>query len=99
MKKKPKRKYTLTKIHKDALAWKEREKKYHQFYLDFLAKNGRTPTLQEFGDKFGFTRMRAGQLLARLKKNGYLLKIEGKYHHPYYPIDWISRYTKKIKQK
>jgi len=43
--------------------------------------------------------VRAGQIMAHLRRNGYLLKIEGKYHHPYYPIDWISRYTKKIKQK
>ena len=88
-----------SKLHPDALACQEREKKYYQFFLNFLAKNGRTPTLQEFGDKFGFSQKRAGQLLARLRQDGYLLKIEGKYHHPYYPIDWISRYTKKIKQK
>ena len=85
MKKKPKRKYTLTKIHKDTLAWKEKEKKYYQFYLGFLAKNGRTPTLREFGNKFGFSKGRASQILTRLKENGYLLKIEGKYHHGYIP--------------
>jgi len=78
-------KYHLTKPHKDALKWKEKEKKYYQFYLDFLAKNGRTPTLREFGNKFEFSKARAGQIMTRLKENGYLLKIEGKYHHGYIP--------------
>jgi len=92
------REYHLKKPHKDTLKWKERERKYYQFYLDFLVKNGRTPTLQEFGDKFGFSKERAGQIMAHLRQNGYLLKIEGKYHHPYLPLpeNWLSFHRKKF---
>lgn len=88
-----KRKYHLTKPHKDTIKRQEREKKIYQFYLDFLAKNGRTPTLREIGNKFGFSKERAGQLMRRLAENGYVLKLK-KYHHPYVP-NLFSGYGKK----
>jgi len=76
--------YKLRKPHKDTIARKIRDKKYYRFYVDFLFNKGRVPTLEEFGKEFGFTRQRAGQILERLHKEGYLVKLR-RYHKPYYP--------------
>jgi len=77
-----KRKYHLTKPHRDIAKRKKRDKKIYQFYVDFLFKNGRTPTLEEIGEKFKFSRIRAGQIMERLAEGGYLLKLK-RFHHPY----------------
>jgi len=69
------RKYHLTKPHKDTVKWQARAKKIYQFYLNFLAENGKLPTLEEVGKKFSISRSRAGQLLKRLEKDGYVLKL------------------------
>jgi hypothetical protein len=84
------RPYHLSKKHKDAILREIRDRKYYRFYIDFLFKKGRVPTLEEFGKEFGFSRQRAGQILERLNKEGYLLKLR-KYHSPYYP-DLLSGY-------
>lgn len=72
------------KLHKDKIKWEKRAKKIYQFYVDFLAQKGRSPTLEEIGNKFGFSRARAGQIMARLEREGYVIKIR-KYHRPYLP--------------
>jgi len=78
------RRYRLTKPHKDTIKWKIRAQKIYRFYLDFLSKNGRPPTLEEIGETFGVTRQRAGQLVKKMWKEGYLLKAD-KYHQSYLP--------------
>jgi len=93
--KKKKRKYHLTKPHKDTLKRIKRDREIYQFYIDFLAKNGRVPTLREIGKHFGFSRARAGQVMQRLWKEGYVLKAK-KYHSPYVPITGYGK-GRKIK--
>jgi len=87
------RPYTLKKPHKDTIKRRIRDEKIYRFYIDFLFRKGRVPTLEEVGEEFGFTRQRAGQILERLNREGYLLKLK-KYHSPYYP-DLLSGYGDK----
>jgi len=87
------RKYTLHKPHKDTIKWKKREKKIYQFCLNFVAKKGKIPTLEEIGKKFGFSRSRAGQILKRLEEDGYVLKLS-RGRRLYLPMDVITNYGK-----
>lgn len=87
------RKYTLHKPHKDTIKWQIKEKEIYQFCLNFLAENGKLPTLEEIGKEFGFTRARAGQLLQRLEKDGYVLKLNRR-ERIYLPRDVIVGYGK-----
>ncbi len=54
----------------------ERDKKIYQWYLNFVVKNGRAPTLKEIGNSHNISRERARQLLERLEKQGYLIRID-----------------------
>ena len=54
----------------------ERDRKSYQWYVDYIFKNGKSPTLQEFADYLGgVTRVRAKQVAERMLKKGYLLKV------------------------
>ena len=76
------------KIHPDALVWQERRKEIYKFYLTFLIQNGRTPTLTEIGKKFNFTRARAGAIIKKMEKEGFVVKIQTPPSR-YWPIDFI----------
>ena len=78
------RPYRLKQPHRDRIKRIARDKEYYRFYLNFLAKNGRSPTFKEFGENFGFSNQRAGQIMERLAKEGYLLKLR-RWHSPYVP--------------
>jgi len=92
------RKYTLHKPHKDSIAWQARREKICQFYLNFLAKKGELPTLEEVGKKLGVSRSRAGQLLKRLAQDGYVLRLaRGK--RVYIPKGIIEGFSSYIKEK
>lgn len=87
-----KRKYTLKASHKDTIRHLKRSKEIYQFYLNFLSEKGKVPTLEELGEEFGFSRARAGQILKRLAREGYMLKLD-KYQRSYIP-NIISGYGK-----
>ena len=66
------------------LQWRIRAKKIYSFYLNFLFRKGRCPTLEEIGKEFNFTKSRAGQILKKMAEEGYLLKLD-RYHSAYIP--------------
>jgi len=73
--------------------WKIKAKRIYGFYLNFLFNQGRSPTLKEIGKEFGFTKSRAGQILEKMAKEGYLLKLK-RCHRAYVP-DVFSDISKK----
>ncbi len=77
-------KYHFTKPNKDTTRKDNRNKEIYRFYVDFMFEKGRAPTLQEIGERFGFSKSRAGQVVERLGREGYLLKLK-KYHSSYIP--------------
>lgn len=58
----------------------EKNRKIYLWIVDFISKNGKAPTLQELADAgFGFhSRVRAGQVLKDLEKEGYIVKNSSK---------------------
>lgn len=53
-----------------------RYKELYKWILDFVALNGRFPTLEQIGKKEGVTRQRAGIMVNKLARDGYLVKGE-----------------------
>lgn len=85
------------KKHPHKIIWENRAKEIYHWYMDFLIKNGKSPTLQEAGRHYGLTSARMGQILEKMAKDGYFLKLQ-QYHRPYVPnifIGWGK--NKKIK--
>lgn len=76
--------------HIDAIKRKERDKKIYAFYVQHLYKNSSPPTLEKIGEEFGFSRARAGKIMERLKREGYVLRVEGRYHRPFVPNPLIK---------
>lgn len=74
----------MEKTHKTTEIWEQRAKEIYAFYLTQLVKTGKSPTLEEIGAKFGFSRARAGQIMERLAKDGYVVKLARR-NNPYIP--------------
>lgn len=71
------------KKHPHKIIWENRAKEIYHWYMDFLIKNGKSPTLQEAGKHYGLTSARMGQILQKMVNDGYLIRIYKKYHRPF----------------
>ncbi len=65
---------------------KQKDKELYKWYVDSIFHRGRAPTYNEVGIHLGVSVERARQLLNRLAKDGYFVKLDKRYWRDIYAL-------------
>jgi DNA-binding MarR family transcriptional regulator len=88
----------MAKENKNKLS--QKEKLVFDYLLNYFKEKGEMPSIKEIGKSLNFTPVRASQILRQLRKKGYLIKVEGKFHKAYLPqIEFLKGQNQQTNQQ